>query len=808
MFAASLLVVAVMATYATLAVISLTGAGSGFSAIADLPGKVANAVVPWHQPNTRDLIGVKAPSHSFQSVPFADTNLIDFGQLPTLGEPKQISITNTSTAALPLELSVDAPGITASFATNRSTRMVVHPRQAATINLTSNPHYAGLIQGTLTVSIDGSSAHALRIPLTGSQAPLASSSLSATPAARGEVDLSWTPSPSAGVSGYLVERSAGTAGAWQALATYPATATSAVDQTGTSGSFTYRVIAEAQGASSTVLQAPSGPAVTAVADDTAPAVPQDVGSHEFINRAQAANGGGIVIPVDLAPDSSPTDTITVTLTDNSGRSVSGHAPGGTPTVSVLVPDVGLLNDGNVTVTATAADSLGNTSKPVDGPSIWKDTAIPAQPAVSVDGDITSANADAYPVVVHTEPAAAGGATVTATITDEAGNIATSQPDNENAGDTSITVHVPAGNLQDGNELLVRATVQDEAGNPSPQSAPVPVVKDTTGPPVPTSIGVVGGPDNPPGVVTSASQNAVTVQATFDQPPSPDDQFVIWVGGTAYGVTPDGVGNTLTVGPLDLSSLPDGTYNLGIKETDPDGNVSKQWGWHFVKDTGGAEAPTSVGVPAGPDNPAGYVNAATQTAATIVATFAGPTDPADRISLSVGGMALPAQPGGDDEISWTADLSGLPDGTLPITGTIVDGNGVTSTFSGSLIKDTQAPPAPAVASVVGPPPNTITPAGASCVKVFVAFNQAPDPNDDVTVTLSDGSNTAQGSASAGDGHLVVGCIDASSLSAGPVSVNVTVTDAAGNSTDFTGTPAVLLACDHGGQGDGGGQSSDQ
>jgi hypothetical protein len=274
------------------------------------------------------------------------------------------------------------------------------------------------------------------------------------------------------------------------------------------------------------------------------------------------------------------------------------------------------------------------------------------------------------------------------------------------------------------------------------------------------------------------------------------------------VTADGQSSTLTLGPLDLSGLADGTYKLGIKETDPSGNVTKKWAWHFVKDTAGAEAPTSVGVPAGPSNPAGYVNAATQTAATIVATFAGPTDPADQISLSVGGMALSTQSGGSDEVSWTGDLSSLPDGTLPITGTIVDANGVESTFTGSLIKDTQAPPAPAVASVVGPPPNTIAPSSASCVKVFVAFNQAPDSNDAVTVTLSDGSTSAEGSASAGDGHVIVGCIDASSLAAGQISVTGTVTDVAGNSTDFTGTPAVLLDCDHGGQGNGGTQSPDQ
>src|SRR6185312_4884084 len=129
--------------------------------------------------------------------------------------------------------------------------------------------------------------------------------------------------------------------------------------------------------------------------------------------------------------------------------------------------------------------------------------------------------------------------------------------------------------------------------------PVPVTKDSTPPPLPTSIGVVAGPDNPAGVVTAGSESAVTVQATFDQPPSPDDQFVIWIAGTPYNVTPDGESTTLTVGRLNLTDLPDGTYKLGIKETDPDGNVSKQWSWHFVKDTGGAESPTSVGVPAGP-----------------------------------------------------------------------------------------------------------------------------------------------------------------------------------------------------------------
>jgi hypothetical protein len=269
-------------------------------------------------------------------------------------------------------------------------------------------------------------------------------------------------------------------------------------------------------------------------------------------------------------------------------------------------------------------------------------------------------------------------------------------------------------------------------------------------------------------------------------------MVIWVAGTAYPVTPDGQSTTYTLPPIDLSGLSDGVYNVGIKETDANGNITRTWRT-FQVDTGGPVAAASVGVPAGPNNPAGYVNAATQTAATIVAAFAAPTDPADQIALTVDGMPFGTQPGGSDQIVFSGDMSSLPDGVLQIQGTITDANGVSSTFSGTLTKDTRPPPAPAAAYVVGPPPNTIGPADASCVKVAVVFNQAPDPSDTVTATLSDGSTSISGSAPAGDGQVLISCIDASSLTAGSIAVNVTVTDAAGNSTSVAGTTATKLPC---------------
>ena len=805
MFAASLLVVAVMATYASLAVISLTAGGS-LPIPTSLPGKVlsslAKSTVGWHEPSAKDVLGVTSPSSSgSQTVAFLDSPFVDFGPLPTAGAaPTQISVTNTSSAALPLALSVSAPGISASFAPSGLTHMLVNPHHAARISLTSDPRFAGPIQGQLVVSISKSGSQPLVIPLTGAQAPLPATGLTATPAAHGAVDLAWTPSASSGVTAYTVQRFAGTTGSWQTVATLPGTATSMVDQTGVDGSFTYQVIAQADSGTNASLPGPPSSSTTVTAVKTPPAAPADVGAPQYINADMVANDGNVVIPVDLAPGSTSSDTVTVTLADPTGTTAIGQAPGGGNAVNVKVPGAGALADGRILVSATVKDSLGNVSQPTPGPNIIKDTSRPAAPTVTVP-PIVGSNVGAVPVTVTTDTP---GNTINVTMTDLQQNVATGG-DTEGAGSSSITTPVDATNLADtpnpDEGITVSVTAIDEAGNASNPGTAV-TGKDTSGPPAPTSFGVAAGPDNPAGVVTAQSASAVIVQATFNQPPAADDQIDVWVNHVHYTLTPDGQSTTLTLPPIDLSGLSDGVYKVGMMQTDADGNETPTWK-QFTVDTGGAEAPTSVGVPAGPDNPAGYVNAATQTAATIVATFAGPTDPADQISLSVGGIDLPTQSGGSDQLSWTADLSSLPDGTIPITGTIVDGNGVSTTFSGSLIKDTEGPPAPAVAYVVGPPPNTIKQNDASCVKVFVAFNQAPDPNDLVTVSLSDGTTSATGSASAGDGHVVVGCIDASSLSAGTISVNVTVTDVAGNSTDMTGTPATLVPCQNG-QGQGGNQ----
>lgn len=623
----------------------------------------------------------------------------------------------------------------------------------------------------------------------GAQAPLPPGAVTATPAAGGAVDVSWSPSPSTGVAGYVVQRSVAGSGSWQPIGGLTS-GTTAVDQTGTDGTtYAYQVVAQAVDVTP-VLQSAAGGSGSAVTDASAPAPPAGFGDlPPFVNLQDSTDP--FKVTVNLAPGSVASDTIAVTLHGPNGGTLTQTTNGGGATAQVTFNAVGQLADGAVSVSATATDSVGNTSAALADPTPFTlDTIAPGDPAAVTAPDLVTQKNDS-PMPVQVDPTAPSSPTDVVHVSVSGPSGPAAPPVTGSPGDASIPVDVST--LPDG-LLTVTAWITDAAGNSSARVSSS-TIKDTAGPDLPTDFGVAAGPNNPAGVVTAASQSAVTIEATFAQPPDPTDTMTIWVAGTPYDIPVDGQSATITLGPLDLSSLPDDTYKLGMVLTDANGNASKGW-THFVKDTSGPEKPTSVGVPAGPNNPAGYVNAATQTAATIVAAFASPTNSSDQIALSVGGLDLGTQQGGGDTASWTGDLSSLPDGTLQILGTITDAAGNTSDFSGTLIKDTQPPPAPAFAQVVGPPPNVIGPSTASCVKVAVLFNQAPDPADIVTVTLSDENTSVEGSAPAGNGQVTVGCIDASSLSAGHIAVNVTVTDAAGNSTSTTGTTAVKLNCMHG------------
>ncbi len=417
MIAASLLVVAVTATYASLAMLSLSVSAPGL--FLKTAGRVASEVgsVGWHNPDVAGLgVKVQALTGADFGSPAALTTLVDFGSTPGGGRIQRVvSIHNTGAKPLRLEAEVTGPevlGVSAAFLGGGNTA-TVKPHGEAYVTLASTPEYAGVISGTLEISVPNSAVTPTYVPITGSQAPYAPGAVTATAAANGAVDLSWAPSPSHGVVGYSVQSSTTPGGPFTQVGTVT-TGTTAVEQTGTNATtFYYQVVAVADGVTAPVSSAAGGVG-SVVTDSVAPEAPSQFNAlPQYINQQ---NVGSFNFSVQLPASSSQTDTITVTLsTASNGTTLTQTQPGGVGSVSVGFPEASTLAEGPVTVTAVATDSAGNTSQPLTG-TITKDTIPPeALESVQPPEMITSVDQAAVPVLVTSDPSDAGyGVVVTVT----------------------------------------------------------------------------------------------------------------------------------------------------------------------------------------------------------------------------------------------------------------------------------------------------------------------------------------------------------------------------------------------------------
>jgi hypothetical protein len=252
------------------------------------------------------------------------------------------------------------------------------------------------------------------------------------------------------------------------------------------------------------------------------------------------------------------------------------------------------------------------------------------------------------------------------------------------------------------------------------------------------------------------------------------------------VSEDASGAATTVN-VDVSNLPDGQLTGTAWAVDEAGNVSKTTTPPFTirKDSSAPAAAVNIHVAGGDANPAGYVNAASAGAVVAIVRFGAPTDPSDEISISVGGYKVHRDGGNDTYFVGPLDLSGRPDGQVPLSVTVTDPAGNSSTFTDSAVKDTVAPAQPTSFTVPETSDN-----GPGIVNSFTqnsALIQATFPNG------TDSSDTLTASVDGMDlGSRVGGSIavqwraDVSALPDGQLDLHGTITDAAGNSTDFSGT----------------------
>jgi Bacterial Ig-like domain len=404
-----------------------------------------------------------------------------------------------------------------------------------------------------------------------------------------------------------------------------------------------------------------------------------------------------------------------------------------------------------------------------------DAVAPDAPVSITPPDfVNQQNENAVPVEVVLPPTSTPTDVVSVTLTGATGGTASATTA---GGQPSVVVHVDASQLAEGS-IGTKVTLTDAAGNATVAEVQGPTTKDTVAPAPPTDA-------QPPEVVNGDSASSVPVVVHIADPESNERVHVQITGGDQTADGSADVSGAATTVAVDVSKLPDGQLSVSAWAVDAAGNTSDPTdGGTFTKDTSAPVFDASIHVAAGDRNPAGYVNAASAGAVTVVVRFGQPTDPADEIGIAVGGQRIHRDGGEDSYIIGPLDLTDRPDGPLPLAVTVTDSAGNSSTTTDSATKDTVAPVAPSSFTV---PESSHNAAGfvnsftQSAAIIQATFPDGTDSSDSLTASV-DGIDLG---TRVGGSIAVAWRADVSGLPDGQLDLHGTITDAAGNTTDFSG-----------------------
>ena len=545
-------------------------------------------------------------------------------------------------------------------------------------------------------------------------------------------------------------------------------------------------------------------------------------------------------------DSTPTISGTVDLPQGSTVQITVvDSAGNTQVFSALVAAGGVFSadvpaamaEGNFTVSATATDEAGNST--TDNEAGVVDTLVP-----TLTIDVADTTNDATPLITGTtdEPA---GSVVTILVTDSAGATQTLSAVVQAYGSFSIS---PGTDLAEG-DFTVSATISDEAGNTATASDAGSI--DTTAPSL-TLTPLEEGNDTTPTlsgstnlaqgsevtlVVTDSAGNVQTITATVDvngnftvDVPAPLAEGAYSVEATAS----DEAGNSTTVvdntGIIDTTAptlsldtlapdsdttptisgntdLPAGatvtitvTDNAGVSQTF---DATVQGDGSFSADVPNAMAEGGYTVSAVAQDPAGNETTATETNGSVdttaptinldaqgtgndtTPTITGSTDlsPGSSVTITVTDSAGAEQTFTaivDSVGNFSADVpNAMADGNFDVTATATDaaGNSASDTTSGNI--NTAVPNLTLDALGTG---NDTTPTISGTTDI------APGSTVSISVTDSAGNTQTFGAIVQANGTFSVDVPAA--LSEGNYSVTASATDGAGNTATANENGGVI------------------
>ena len=463
------------------------------------------------------------------------------------------------------------------------------------------------------------------------------------------------------------------------------------------------------------------------------------------------------------------ESLTIALNSQTYTAGDGHLSYNDTahTWTLTIPPEDVLAEGIYSVTATVTDAAGNATSDSTGSELVIDTTAPAAPAV-----VSQTTNDTTPLITGTATVGSGE-TLTVVV-----NGATYSNVTVTGGVWSIDTGsaLPGsgtlGIFADGQSYSVTATVTDSAGNATSDTTHGELVIDKTAPTAPTVKSWTTNDTTPviTGTATLGSGESLTVTVEVN-----GHSYTAGDGHLSYNDTAHTW--TLTIPPEDV--LAEGTYSVTATVMDGAGNAtSDSTSSELVIDTTAPAAPTVVSQTTNDTTPLITGTATVGSGETLSVVVNGAT----YSNVTVTGGVWSIDTGSASVSSGTLGI--FADGqSYSVTATVTDsaGNATNDTTNGELVIDRTAPTAP---TVISQTTNDTTP--------VITGTATLGSNESLTVTVHGHSYTS------GDGHLTLSgsnwsltIPESDTLSGGTYSVTATVTDGAGNATsDSTNSELVI------------------
>ncbi|EES9721647.1 Ig-like domain-containing protein [Escherichia coli] len=500
-------------------------------------------------------------------------------------------------------------------------------------------------------------------------------------------------------------------------------------------------------------------------DATAPSVTiNTIASDDILNAAEA----GSALTISGTSTAEAGQTVTVTL---NGVNYSGNVQAdGSWSVSVPTGDLASLTASSYTVNASVSDKAGNPASAMHNLTV--DLVAPVVTINTVAGDdIINATEHGQAQIIS---GSATGATTGNTVSVTIGTTTYTTVLDAN-GNWSIGVPASVISALAQGDVTITATVTDSAGNSGTASHTVTVA---LGAPI-LGINTIAVDD----IINATEKGAdLAISGSSNQPAG--TQITVTLNGQNYTTTADASGNwSVTVPALRVSALGEATYTVTAAATDADGNSGSAS--HNVQ-VNTALPGVTINVVASDD----IINAAEAGAGQSISGQVTGAAAGDTVTVTLGGATYTATV--QANLSWSVDvpasaLQALGNGELTISASVTNSVGNTGNGTREITIDANLPGL-RIDTVAGDDVVNIIEHGQALVITGSSSDLAAGSN--VTLTINGQTYVA---AVLADGSWSVGvpAADVSAWPAGTVTITASGNTTAGNPVSVTHPVTVDL-----------------